>query len=378
MGLAMLLGVALGLVMHAQEQMPAVGGSPVGSVTGHVMAQDTQKAARFARVMLQSVPGAANSNEDRRGENVISQTDADGNFTADHVAPGDYYVTASAPGYISERALLQAAVNAGASPAALLAQIPVVHVAADSASSIVVTIERGATISGRVQWEDGTPATGMGVRVASPTATNAVLPGVLQGIQMVGSQLNIGMTDDRGVFRVSGLTPGDYLVQAQIQPPTQNGGVGRMDRFNSAITVYSPGVFHKAEAKVVSVGVGEERIDVRLVIDLRGLRTVSGHVASADPSDSVASGQVTLTDPNSPDIKPLTLIAPNGDFTLRYVPAGSYTLQVMGASTQSVGDRARGSQGSRVSFQDGSQAVTVADRDVTDVAITLTPSQSSQ
>ena len=129
---------------------------------------------------------------------------------------------------------------------------------------------------------------------------------------------------------------------------------------------------------MVTLGAGEERGDVRMVIDLRGLRTVSGHVASADPSHGVASGQVTLVDANNPDIRPLTLVSPSGDFTLRYVPAGSYTLQVMGASSQSNADRARESKGTRVTFQDGSQPAAVADRDVTDVAITLKPVQTSQ
>ena len=348
-----------------------------GSVTGHVMCGDTHKPARFARVMLQGVAGAGHGSDDSRNQNVVSQTDADGNFVAIHLAPGDYYVTAAAPGYISERALLQAAVNAGATPAALLAQIPTVHVDADAASSIVVTMERGATISGRVLWEDGTPAAGTSVSVVSANANNAALPETLQGIPPFGAAQNHVVTDDRGVFRLSGLTSGDYLVVTQIQPPMQNGGVGRMDRFNSAVMIYSPGVFHKAEAKVVSVGSGEERGDLRVVIDLRELRTISGHVSSADPSYSVASGMVSLAASIDTEIRPFTMLLPNGDFTLRYVPPGSYTLKVVGANSQSRAELAQGGQGTHVTFQDGSQAVAVADRDVTDVAMTLTPVQKS-
>jgi hypothetical protein len=365
-----------GAGMYAQQQQAASGGAAVGSVTGHVIAQDTQKAARFAQVMLQGVTAAADSNEERREETVNSQTDADGNFLAVNVAPGDYYVTATAPGYIPERALLQAGVIAGTSPAALLAQIPVVHVAAYSTASVVVTMERGATISGRVQWEDGSPAAGLGVRAVSTAGGNGTLPSALQNISP-GALPNMGSTDDRGAFRISGLVAGEYLVQTQIQPPAQFGGVGTVARFNSATTIYSPGVYRKPEAKAVTVNGGEERSDVRLVIDLHGLHTVSGHVASSDPSQNVASGRVTVVDPNDASMRLMTLIVPSGDFVLRYVPAGTYTLQVSGASTQADGGR-RGNQAANASFQQGTQALTVGDTDITDVAISLTPVQGSQ
>jgi len=104
------LGVLISFVavvaMHAQQP----GGPPVGSVTGHVIAQDTQKPVRFAQVTLQSVAAAAGGDEPRGGGGggvASTRTDEEGNFTAANVAPGDYYVTAMAAGYISERAELQ-------------------------------------------------------------------------------------------------------------------------------------------------------------------------------------------------------------------------------------------------------------------------------
>jgi hypothetical protein len=402
-GLVMLAGLAWGVGMQAQ-QVVAAGATPMGSVSGHVIAQDTQRAARFATVLLQSVASASSSDGLTDGDGsrasfgatfigrngmVSAQTDVDGNFLAGNVAPGDYYVTATAPGYIPERALLQAAVNAAASPAALLAQMPVVHVAAGSSSSVVVTIERGATIAGLVQWEDGSPASGLSVRAVLSTAAVAgsgaqTLPGGLQGIQELqgipvgGGAQGTVMTDDRGGFRISGLAPGDYTVQATIPPPAQSGGAGNTPRIQSPVRVYSPGVFRKAETKAISVGAGDERSDVRMMIDLHSLRTVSGEVTSSDPSKNVASGRAMLVDPNNPDLQRASSIGQDGSFAFYYVPAGTYTVQVSGASSQSGGGRGRGNQGSGVSFQPGSQTITVADRDVTDAAITLTPVQSSQ
>jgi hypothetical protein len=349
-----------------------------------VIAQDTQQPARFASVMLQSVAVASEAGGDGPrffGGGVMTKTDAEGEFTATGVAPGDYYVTANAPGYISERVLLQAEVNAGADPAALLAGVPQVHVDAGGAASVTVTMERGGTISGRVQWENGSPAAGISlsaISAAASTTTSASLqgtvqlPGVLQGIQSQGAGSNFTTTDDRGAFRITGLTTGDYLLRTAIQQPTQQGGGGRGFNASSPIRVYAPGVFRRADAKAVTVKAGEERNDVRMVIDLRGLRAVSGHVGSATSGQTVASGRVILSDPNDPDLQLFGSIQADGEFAVRYVPAGSYTLQVSGASTRSGGSRGRGTQPS-VSFQPFSEPMVVSDTDVTGVGITLTP-----
>jgi hypothetical protein len=194
---------------------------------------------------------------------------------------------------------------------------------------------------------------------------------VLQGIQSPGGSSNSATTDDRGAFRISGLPAGSYVLRCVIQPPTQQGG-GRGFQYNSAIRVYSPGVFRKADAKAISVKAGEERGDVRMVIDLRLLRTVSGH-ASASSGPSVASGRVTLVDPNNSDLQLFGSIAANGDFSVRYVPPGNYTLTVSGASTRAPGGRGREYTEPSVSFQQSTQPLAVSDTDITGVGVTLTP-----
>jgi hypothetical protein len=356
---------------------------PAGSVSGHVIAQDTQRPVRFATVMLQSVASVTGGGDEERrgggGAGSNTRTDAEGNFTSGSVDPGDYYVTAIAPGYISERALLQAAVSAGGDPAALLAQLPVVHVTAGETSPVTVTIERGGAISGKVTWEDGSPAAGVSLNAVSPGAASgagfagvAQLPGVLQQFQSAGGGGNFAMTDDRGVFRITGLAGGDYLLRSQIQVPPQFGSTGRVTLYAPPIRVYSPGVFRRADAKPVTVKVGEERSDVRMTIDLHDLRTVTGHASSAIAGQAVASGRVSLVDANESDLLLGGSIASNGDFTVRYVPAGSYTLKISGASTQATTNRGRNSD-ANVSYQPFSKALVVGDADVSGVGVTLTP-----
>jgi len=373
-------------VMVAQQpqqvQVPQLQrAGPTGAVSGTVIAADTQQPARFVQVTLINT-AASNTNDQGafRGFGGISsaRTEVDGTFLASGVAPGDYYVTAWAPGYVPERSILQAGVNAGSDPAALLAQIPVVHVAADATSSVTVTMQRGGTISGRILWEDGSPAAGLTVQ-AMGTDTNVALPAALAAIQSPGAQTST-TTDDRGGFRVSGLPSGNYVVVTMIQ----GRGFGGIQRGAPMppIRVYGSGFFHKADAKPINVRVGDERSDVRMVIDLHSLRTVTGHASASSPGLSVASGRVSLSDPTDPTLQLQGAIDANGQFMVKYVPPGTYTLQVAGASTTATGQfgnrgqqRGTSSTASVTSFQPLSQPVTVGDTDLSGVALTLTASQ---
>jgi hypothetical protein len=353
---------------------------PTGQVTGTVIAGDTQQPARFVQVTLESTASAsASEQDDFRGFGGMSgaRTEVDGTFMATGVVPGDYYVTAWAPGYMTERSILQAGVNAGSDPGSLLAQIPVVHVTADSTSTVTVMMQRGGTISGRILWEDGSPAAGLTVQAVS-TDTNVALPAALAGIQSPGAQTT-AVTDDRGGFRVSGLPSGNYVAMTVIQ----NRGFGGFQRGGqvSPIRVYGSGFFHKADAKPISVRAGDERSDVRMVIDLHALRTVTGHASANSPGLSVASGRVSLTDPTDPSLQMQGTIDANGQFVVKYVPPGTYMLQVSGASTVAGANQPgvrvpRGSSSTTgVAFQTLSQPVTVGDTDLSGLALTLTASQ---
>ncbi len=358
---------------------------PTGVVIGTVVAQDTQRPARFAQVLLQSVAQVQQSLQGNGsgggfgfGGGAISvRTDVDGTFEADNVAPGDYYVTATATGYIAERTLLQAQVAAGGDPAAVVAALPQVHVTAEATSSVTVSIQRGGALAGHVEWEDGSPAAGVSVQ-AVPSTTAKALPAGLRGLGAgfgtAGSSEN---TDDKGNFRLSGIVSGDYLVQVTISPGTQIRTDGRSGQYTPPIRVYAPGVFRRIDAKPVNVRAGDERTDVRMIIDLRGLHVVSGSASSASAGNAVASGRVTLTDASDSSVTIQGSIGSAGTFRLPYVPKGSYTLQVSGASSQAIsGFRGRGGQVSSppaVSYRPYSQALVVGDADVSGVGVTLTP-----
>jgi hypothetical protein len=162
----------------------------------------------------------------------------------------------------------------------------------------------------------------------------------------------------------------------------QNRGIGGFQRggLTSPIRIYGNGVFHKTDAKPISVRQGDERSDVRMVIDLRGLHTVTGHASATSAGLSVASGRVSLSNTLDPSLQLLGSIDANGQFTVKYVPPGNYTMVISGASTAAANQPGtRGPRGSSstpsTGFQQFTQPVTVGDSDLTGVAVTLTANQ---
>jgi hypothetical protein len=164
-----------------------------GTVTGHVVCADTQRSARFAQVMLFGVPKEITPPKTGESANpakalasmmksmasvnwVQAQTDIEGSYEAMGVAPGDYYVFASVPGYVQSKNMVQAAIDAGADLSKPIDGIPIVHVTAGGVVRADVSIERGAAISGKVSWDDGSPVPRAIVTVLSAKAKTDDFP----------------------------------------------------------------------------------------------------------------------------------------------------------------------------------------------------------
>src|ERR1051326_4162665 len=179
-----------------------------------------------------------------------------------------------------------------------------------------------------------------------------------------------GQTDDRGVFRVWGLNPGEYYVSAtarneglgrgvdpvQIQQIVQDAiaaagrgaAPGRGGRGNGVAAVafggipaedqeqlmyaptYYPGVDSPAEARAVTVGVSAEVTDVDFGLHLVRTARVSGRVQNPDGSAPV-QGNVQLSPQGGARGNfGQTFggrIAADGVFSIANVPPGSYTLR---------------------------------------------------
>ena len=361
----------------------------MATVTGHVTCSDNQQPARFATVVLISVEEASGGSRRRGfGQRAAGRTDLDGNFAME-AEPGDYYAVASATGYASTVAEAATRLSVGATTDDLLRQLPQVHVAENGAAAVNLTIDRGGVISGKLQWDDGSPAAGVSVGAMSTTTQSAEAGGQTDlmrlSLQLGGgvARGEIGTSDDRGVFRLTGLAPGSYWVRASVMTPSAEAvSAGFGERFSN-ITMYAPGKVRRSEAQTITLKSGEERDDVVFMMDLRSLHTVSGHV-SATGGGTVASGTVRLTDSQDPTLTREGFVEPDGSFVVQWVPAGTYTLGVTNASSTASrvvfggrGQRGGGGDGG-TRFQSFQESLTVSDTDVTGVSVSLTPVTASQ
>lgn len=402
--------VAMGVALEVGAQQTA---PPGGTVTGHVTCSDTQRPARFASVMLFGVPGAgtvmpppapvtdAKDNAQmmaamKQGMDllnntnyVVTQTDEEGAFSATGVAPGDYYVFASVPGYVQPVNMVKAALEAGADPQKPLPGVPMVHVSAARESLANVSIDRGAAISGKVVWEDGSPVTKATVTVVAAKGEKPIPPAYsMVMVGSIGAGGVIAITDDLGRFRIAGLAPGDYYVKASLQTKSQfSMQKGKMNlnlsqlAAEKPLAIFAPAAFHQASAKAVTLTAGQDVDGEDIAINLTSLHSVSGRIASAEDHHSINSGTVSLIDAGDKDFSRSASVDADGTFTVRFVPPGNYTLKVedVADTVPSTKKPSKGllnfdSDETVKSYDDGKQQVIVADDDVMGQSIELTPS----
>lgn len=347
-------------------------------VTGRVVCADTQRAARFANVVL--VPAAPEGEGGGRGGRASARTDLDGNFLIPNVPPGEYYVTAALSGYINEAPILQAALaNASPSANSIPAGVPKIRVSAGG-SSAQLSLERGGVLAGTVQWDDGSPAAGVGIgTVPVPAAAGA---GTAAAGSAFGSGAGFGggfgngfsgsQTDDRGHFRLSGIAPGTYWLRASVQAPAPAVTAERRTfPHNLNLAVYAPDRFRRTEAAAVTVAAGEERNDLSITMHLAALHSVSGTVSSA--GGPVRSGTVTLTDSTDGALNRTGNVNADGTFLVPYLPPGNYNLRAAVSSGPLILARGQlpGTGSATVRFDPLEESLTVADSDITGLSLNV-------
>jgi hypothetical protein len=125
---------------------------------------------------------------------TVVLTDEDGRFVFMDLPKGVYTLTATKPGYAE-------GAYGRRRPGGLLQSIVLAD--AERLSDLRIPIWKFGVITGRVTDEAGEPMVGISVRVLQRT--------VVAGRRTLTPGAAI-RTDDRGIYRIASLTPGDYLV----------------------------------------------------------------------------------------------------------------------------------------------------------------------
>jgi hypothetical protein len=355
MRISILLLIAVSVSAGAQQPAATSQVSQTGQVTGHVVCGDTNQPARFATVQLISEhPDAATvfdfdamakdpDYEKSIGKamavvmkggnsNLSAVTGLDGGFTMDKVPAGTYWVVGQFAGYLSPLSQLSPMERSRATADALKAVqagAEKIEVQPNQAIRVDIRLERGASISGTIRYDDGSPAPG-------------VMP-MLMTLEKDGKWKDLGTTsaipvnsDDEGRYRLFGLLPGKYAVKATLPTTQVSMGLGAMPSVHLSmgdmLMVYSGGALHEKDIKPVEVGSGDDVSGIDVVFPIDNLHTISGSVVAKTDSHAVNSGWVSLEESDTKTQVRGVSIEQDGSFRLNYVLEGQYILKVAGAA----------------------------------------------
>jgi protocatechuate 3,4-dioxygenase beta subunit len=336
-------------VLPPTAQRPADGADPnkptaAAIVRGHVVGAETGQPLRKAQVHLLSTELIGGG----QGENRHTTTDVSGGYEFKDLPAGKYLVTANKSGYVS-MSVGQVRQGGPGTPITLLAS--------ELRERMDFSLPRGGVITGRVVDEYGEPLSGIQI--------GAVRAETIGGHrQLVPSGRNAS-TDDLGEFRVYGIPPGPYYVQATWRGTNGVFAPGARAEDNSGYTTtFFPGTSAASEAQRLTIASGQTISDVVFAMVPAKTARVSGTVV--DSHDHPAQGMLIISHEESGSVVSGFVtgasIRPDGTFTFAAVPPGEYTLRarLMGAKPETAVVK-----------------VAVAGVDVTDVWLTTVPLSSA-
>jgi len=269
-------------------------------------------------------------------------TDENGRFRFTNVPAGSIGLTAERPPYLTSAYGAKRAGGIGTA-------IPLED--GQSLDGLVLRIWRGAVVAGVIHDDGGVPLSGIAVTAVSTTGVH--------GRGLLTLTNNGSKSDDRGEYRIFGLEPGSYLLEAT--PVAGNKGPAtvmsdaQMDAILAGLRArgpaplmspatgpslrpfqYSP-VFYPSEvnpsrAAPISLTAGEERTGVDITLVRVPTATVSGSVTRPDGSAPAGVTLVLMTEragrlPGVVNLSdPTGVTDAAGQFHFVHVPAGDYVL----------------------------------------------------
>ena len=258
---AKILAVSLllsGAIGQAQPQQASAQGRELAtaSLSGRVVDRE-DKETRLAnvRVTLYREPNATALRE--------TLTEIDGSYVFPQLPAGWYTIRASSPGWLATSFGQQKPGRSG---------VLMVLGGGESRKDLTIMLFRGGVITGRIRSENG----------------QALVGAVIEAFQLrhsaTGSQIyaiQSTNTDDRGEYRLIGLSPGEYFVRAipsvggRLFISGQSLNVQR-GRQRGYAPMFFPAAMSPGEAGAITVGVGDTLSGIDITFAAVPLAQISG------------------------------------------------------------------------------------------------------
>jgi hypothetical protein len=339
------VAVALALLALWPSQATAQRPSPMplgtSSISGRVTAGDTGKPIRGAVVEIVIY-------ENLSGRFRQVTTDPEGKFEFTKLPPGHYQLAAQATRYLRMQFGQQQP-----GPAGLLNPARTIDLAdAQAFTAADFALSRFCAIEGVIVDEFGDPAPNVAIQVSQvqyAAGRRRLVP--------ANPSSDAGPprpTDDLGHFRVGGLPPGDYYVEAlsgAFADPNAAGGF--------AVTFF-PGAPKASGAQAVNLTTGHDALDVSFTLAPAPMARVDGTLV--DGGDHPLSRGTLMLVPSertgtSLFVMARTVSGDNGGFAFRNVPPGTYTIQAFGRPVGNAGNLGASAFGYETFMVDGQDLV---------------------
>jgi carboxypeptidase family protein len=279
---------------------------PTAAIRGRVVAADTGQPLRRAVIQISQIDTSSGVPLANR-VNRLASTDRDGTYEFTSLPAGRYNLIAMKAAFVR--------MAWGQEPAGTAGK-PLDVLAGERVDHVDFALPRGGVITGRIVDESGEPLSG--VRVS------AVRAATVNGARQLGPTAG-SSTNDLGEFRIFGIAPGQYLVQALWQR-FGGGDPSSVDRTGYPLTFF-PGTLSESEAQRFTVAAGRTIGD--LVMTMSALKTARVEGQVVDSRGRPAGGVMlemlsTVSGNNTMSSSP---VRPDGTFVLASLAPGDYVLR---------------------------------------------------
>jgi len=162
-------------------------------------------------------------------------------------------------------------------------------------------------------------------------------------LEVLGNRVEDGTTDDEGNYRVSGLRPGKYRVRVNVKVASSmriSQSVARPNEYGQStrgglgmhLSFYPPGTLRQSKATVFEIKGDEQVSEADVKVDLTGFHSIRGKATVNEKHSPFVNGLVGVEDEDDKDFRRIANVEPDGSFVIAYVPEGTYTLVISGAS----------------------------------------------
>lgn len=284
--------VAISITVHAAQQqfVKSQGGEKpsLSTVYGRALYHDSEQPVRRVGVVLRSLTSFG-------PEQLGATTNARGEFRVEGVPAGRYFIGVNGSGVVSTDGFIELGDYSESryDLTDMRKYFEEIEVDGRTDKQVVIRARRGGVVTGKVSYRNGDPAIDHPITILRRKRNRYSI--FFTNNNTMRETL---ITDDRGVFRISGLPTGEYIVGAT--PVIEHGELVKdptleANMIGSSLSMtFHPSTMLATNATPIRVDAGEEKAGVDITLADQEMHKVSGVVRARDNRQPLANAKVNI------------------------------------------------------------------------------------